>query len=589
MNILRFASRFLIVFALAIPAAHAQTPQTYNTVASIAALKAMTNRPQVIEVVDANPGIFNLSTGACSAADDIFQVQPTSGTTVCYTRMAGSYAIGKNANLTVQSIGVGGAAVWQTGPQSGYQSTWDYNLLETNPGDIADVSWTANSSGIQTSGIWNGNSSNFFGVSQRMDRASDPPNITRSTNALTTSGSAVLNFADTTGVTIGDYVNGSANIPSSATVQSKTSTTVTLTAPTTGNVTSGTALSFVSPYMTGTWVARGNRNALFTYARANGTVKPVNGIMTLGQCDTVNAYCSGANIIALTSITGSTKLVAAELDQVFQPGTTAAAVGAGSAGLVINTFNGSTHNQTGNGPGILLGSVDGYWTDGFICGAIVTNGSCFGVNTGSASMASMADSLNGTFNVGAYLLGNDTGANNQRIVFRATSGANAAIFMDSSNVLNVSAVGRIVNFNLTTFRASSPDERVASIVSTNASGYSIARIENSTVGTAFDYGVDNNGGGFMRSLATIAAGTSAWSLLNNGTPILNVTGNGNIVGTGTITGVTNVTASGTIRANTGFSANGTAGVSKTVTVRDSAGTGTCTLIFTTGIYTGGTC
>lgn len=57
----------------------------------------------------------------------------------------------------------------------------------------------------------------------------------------------------------------------------------------------------------------------------------------------------------------------------------------------------------------------------------------------------------------------------------------------------------------------------------------------------------------------------------------------------TMPGSGNITATGTIRANTGFSANGTAGLSATTTVRDAAGTGTCTLIFTQGLKTGGTC
>lgn len=56
----------------------------------------------------------------------------------------------------------------------------------------------------------------------------------------------------------------------------------------------------------------------------------------------------------------------------------------------------------------------------------------------------------------------------------------------------------------------------------------------------------------------------------------------------TVTG-TDFTGTGTLRANTGFSANGTAGQSVTITVRDSAGTGTCTIIFTFGLKTGGTC
>lgn len=75
------------------------TAGTIITKATIAELKALTTRPSIVEVIDANPGIFNLSNGACSAADDIFQVQPTAGTTVCYTRMATPYAIGKMASI----------------------------------------------------------------------------------------------------------------------------------------------------------------------------------------------------------------------------------------------------------------------------------------------------------------------------------------------------------------------------------------------------------------------------------------------------------------------------------------------------------
>jgi hypothetical protein len=46
---------------------------------------------------------------------------------------------------------------------------------------------------------------------------------------------------------------------------------------------------------------------------------------------------------------------------------------------------------------------------------------------------------------------------------------------------------------------------------------------------------------------------------------------------------------GTLNVATGIYANNTAGVSATVTVRDAAGTGTCTLIFTMGLKTGGSC
>jgi hypothetical protein len=379
---------------------------------------------------------------------------------------------------------------------------------------------------------------------------------------------------------VGDYVNGSPNIPATARVASKTSTTVVMDAPTTGSgVASGVSLSFIGPYAIGTWMAYGNNNVLQLYAKVSDTVKPTNALMAVADCSALNTYCSGANIIALGSTLVSTKLVGMEIDQSFQVGTDASHVGPGSGGLYINTFNGSNHAGAGNGPAVQLGGITGFWSNGFLCDAVIASGSCFGMGGGGNSVASMADSFNGTFGIGAYLLGNDTGSNNQRIVFRATSGANAAIYMDSSNVLNVSAAGRIININGSLTRALSPNEQVASIVSSNASGYSLLRIENSSSSKAFDYGVDSNGGAYMRSLTNIAAGTKVLSLSHNSgvTDVFDVFGNGD------------VTATGTIRANTGFSANGTAGVSKTVTVRDSAGTGTCTLIFTTGLYTGGTC
>lgn len=51
----------------------------------------------------------------------------------------------------------------------------------------------------------------------------------------------------------------------------------------------------------------------------------------------------------------------------------------------------------------------------------------------------------------------------------------------------------------------------------------------------------------------------------------------------------NLTATGTVRANTAFNANGTNGQSVTTTVRAAGGVADCTLIFTFGIKTGGTC
>lgn len=340
---------------------------------------------------------------------------------------------------TAISLDVGGGAALKAGIRSGYSETWGGTLLETHPGDLSTITWRANSSGTRTSGIWEGNSNNFMGVSARMSRSDDPPNVTRLTNEGTRAGGKMLHFASTAGVTVGDYISGSPSLPSLATVVSKTATTVEISAAATGNVANGTALSFISPYVVGTPTARGNRNTLMLYAVASDVVKPVNALMAVAHCQNVDTYCSGTNLIALSSSNSPVKLVGAEIDQVFPVGSSAASVGAGSIGIALNTFNGSSHTGQGNGPAIQLGGIDGYWSNGLLCSGVIKSGSCFGVNAGAKPIASMADSFNGTFGFAAYALGNDNGANNQRIVFRGVSGANTALYMDSNDIFHVSA------------------------------------------------------------------------------------------------------------------------------------------------------
>lgn len=88
------------------------------------------------------------------------------------------------------------------------------------------------------------------------------------------------------------------------------------------------------------------------------------------------------------------------------------------------------------------------------------------------------------------------------------------------------------------------------------------------------------------ALYVVTSGTTRFSASGGGIITYNSSGTNKFQVAGT-TG--NVTSQGTIDAVSGFVVNGTAGQTATVTVRDSAGTGTCTLIFTGGIKTGGTC
>lgn len=86
---------FCLIVLLPVSSA-AQTASGYYTVPSTTTLKELTTRPAVVGVVEGNPGIFNWSTTPCGAADDIFQVAPTSGPSGCYIRMGTPYALGKS-------------------------------------------------------------------------------------------------------------------------------------------------------------------------------------------------------------------------------------------------------------------------------------------------------------------------------------------------------------------------------------------------------------------------------------------------------------------------------------------------------------
>jgi len=206
----------LLALVVASPAL-SQTKTDYYTVSSIAALKAMTTaRPDVVQVNDSNPGIFNLSTGACSAADDIFQVQPTSGTTVCYTRMSSAYALKKAVTLggSLTTSGAYASTFTMTGATGVTFPTSGTLATTTTPAASVVVGTTAVTGGTNTrllydnagilgeaSGLtWNGsvfgltgllgstNVSTAGGNANRLSAAMTGSGTTDSTNLLVSTG-----------------------------------------------------------------------------------------------------------------------------------------------------------------------------------------------------------------------------------------------------------------------------------------------------------------------------------------------------------------------------------------------------------------
>lgn len=228
---------------------------------------------------------------------------------------------------------------------------------------------------------------------------------------------------------------------------------------------------------------------------------------------------------------------------------------------------------------------------------------------------------NGKFDIGYHFadgnyvtaaadFGNDDGTNKQRVLFRGTSGADASIRNTSSNVFTVvpgSAGGALRNQadsstilgwtdslvttstsvtmgNSTPSASGSPlNINMGGTLSNSDGSVTAAKLkiydDSSTIygiGVAsgsFYYATNNGSAAHKFYLgATVGLSVSASAATFNGT-----------------VGATDITGTGTLRANTGFSANGSAGLSVTKTVRASGGASDCTLIYTFGLLTGGSC
>lgn len=135
-----------------------------------------------------------------------------------------------------------------------------------------------------------------------------------------------------------------------------------------------------------------------------------------------------------------------------------------------------------------------------------------------------------------------------------TRDLSSKVFLDLGTDLSAGTILQIQNSARDSANAIIPYSNIKSGISSNASGSASGNLSFET-----------------RISGTMTTGMT----LGNGIQIGAPTGGGK--------------GTGTINVATGIYANGTAGISATKTVRDSAGTGTCTLIFTQGLLTGGTC
>lgn len=135
------------------------------------------------------------------------------------------------------------------------------------------------------------------------------------TSVANIAGTATLTFAAVTNVVNGMYVSGDPNIPLNTTVLSQTSTTVTLSAITTGVVPAGANISFTSMAMAfavGTVVTGSTSGAIGTIVRTTLTsvnVNLVTGTFIIGE--TITNVSGASAVIEQTPVTQ-------QLDAVYQ-------------------------------------------------------------------------------------------------------------------------------------------------------------------------------------------------------------------------------------------------------------------------------
>lgn len=255
-----------LAFLLGSISAWAQTVTTYYTAPTVAAVKALTTRPAVIEIVDSNPGVFNWVAGSSATADDIMVINPTSGPSGRYVRLATPYAVGKSATtngvLTTDSSGY--PSITSRSSLTGtVMVDWYYSGSGSHDAAIAAAIAACPASGCAigfTPGTYyatniavNRGNIRFFCTGLRSCNIQNTSttgdlfsvNLTVATTTVsTTNSSATATVASASGLAVGQQVN-SANIPAGTTILNIVGTTLTLSANATATA-SGTSATFGS-------------------------------------------------------------------------------------------------------------------------------------------------------------------------------------------------------------------------------------------------------------------------------------------------------------------------------------------------------
>lgn len=170
---------------------------------------------------------------------------------------------------------------------------------------------------------------------------------------------------------------------------------------------------------------QGPNASLFVLARATGANNDIVAILGDAIATVNDAVVFGSNIIARTeAAVTNVKVVGLEVDVVPATGVT---LRAGSAGLVLNTFN-----EAFPGPAIVTGAVGGgTFQNGLVLGGIASSGAGIAPN-GAATMDSLISTGAGVFGTAAVIF-----SNTHRAQFKGTASAHAAVYNSSGNAMRI--------------------------------------------------------------------------------------------------------------------------------------------------------
>jgi hypothetical protein len=360
----------------------------------------------------------------------------------------------------------------------------------------------------------------------------------------------------------GDYIPGIVYQPATGAVSSGGACLITLGTSLTGTPTAGLNGNSVVAHdiggvtgCTGTFVANVINNTQLTLTGS-----------TFG-----GAYTSGG------AISGDGYITGIEID-VYNGGNAISNPNGAVTGTITSVVNNGSGNCRINVSGTPFSAANG-WTNGIWAnvGGIKGATGCNGAFLATINSTSQIDLQNSVFG-GTYVSGGGITGGRPKIAFQAAASGN----------FNSTAAYAIFNIGTPQFYHGLIAQQNALITdfinlyATNGLAQSsLYNVNTVGVTTGSLYITTGAGGGFQLNRRDTNANVYTWYSLTGSVQLFD-----NVAGADAL----NMAQGGPFNAVNGFASGGTAGASVTTTVRNAAGTGTCTIIFKGGLDTGaGTC